>query len=726
MPLPTPILDDRTWQQLRDELVRRIPVYTPEWTDHNASDPGITLLELFAFLGENLLFRFNQIPEATRLAFLKLLSFPLRPACAARALVSVSTSEPAGVPVPLGTEALAGAVPFETTVELCAWPVSALAVCRTPAPEPDPESDAGVYAGAAKDAAQLTGDEAPAYYVNEQVPLDPLEAGTTPIDFSAAVDRMLWIAVLAEDGADRSKLAGGFLNVGVVPDETVEDLDDGLLPCPGVGSAAGRPDLVWEVSTGSFNDTTGAPVYRGLTVRGDTTAGLTREGVVRLELPRDTLQLRPFALTDPDLGGTRSLPPMLEDEALEAKVLFWLRAFRPDTSSLLPRIRWVGVNVTSVVQHRKAGPFFLGTGNGQARQSFQLPNTPVVERTLKLEVEEGARFVEWTEVDGFEASGGDDRHFLVDREAGTVAFGNGLRGRAPQIGERIRAREWRYGGGEEGNVTPGAINKLPEVSGVEVKNLLPATGGAPDESISEALERLPGELRRRDRAVTASDFHELALATPGAAVGRAETLARFHPPTRKPDEPGVVSVVVWPREDPRHPNAPMPDRLLLRRVCEYLDTRRLVTTELWVIPPTYRRISVGVGVEAKEGFGIEAVRRWVELALRQYLSPLPPYGPEGGGWPLGRPVDARELEAAALQVEGVAFLSDELRIAEWSEAGQAWVEPERRTVMLSSWEVPELAEITVARGAAPRPGEALGPPPLPTVPVPIPTLRDEC
>ena len=48
------------------ELVRRIPVYTPEWTDHNASDPGITLIELFAFLGENLLFRFNQIPEATQ------------------------------------------------------------------------------------------------------------------------------------------------------------------------------------------------------------------------------------------------------------------------------------------------------------------------------------------------------------------------------------------------------------------------------------------------------------------------------------------------------------------------------------------------------------------------------------------------------------------------------------------------------------------------------------
>src|SRR5215210_5975297 len=94
MPLPTPILDDRSWQQLRDELVRRIPVYTPEWTDHNPSDPGITLLELFAFLGENLLFRFNQIPESTRLEFLRLLQIPLRPAAAAGALVTLATEKP--------------------------------------------------------------------------------------------------------------------------------------------------------------------------------------------------------------------------------------------------------------------------------------------------------------------------------------------------------------------------------------------------------------------------------------------------------------------------------------------------------------------------------------------------------------------------------------------------------------------------------------------------------
>src|SRR5947209_14490630 len=107
MALPNIILDDRSYQQLRDELVQRIPIYAPEWTDHNASDPGITLVELFAYLGENLLYRFNQLPETAKLAFLRLLQIPMRPAVPSRALVSLTTKEPAGALVKLKTRATA-------------------------------------------------------------------------------------------------------------------------------------------------------------------------------------------------------------------------------------------------------------------------------------------------------------------------------------------------------------------------------------------------------------------------------------------------------------------------------------------------------------------------------------------------------------------------------------------------------------------------------------------
>jgi hypothetical protein len=202
-------------------------------------------------------------------------------------------------------------------------------------------------------------------------------------------------------------------------------------------------------------------------------------------------------------------------------------------------------------------------------------------------------------------------------------------------------------------------------------------------------------------------------------------LPLFHPPTRITDAAGVVSVVVWPREDAAHPNAPMPDRDLLRAVCAYLDARRLVTTELYVIPPTYRKVAVAVGLEVKPGFGVEAVRAWVELVIRQYLAPLPPFGPSGSGWPLGRRVFGPELEAAALQVEGVEFLEG-LTVAGWgrkSDGTDGWIEG---PVLLRPYEVVELTEITVVEGAPLAPGQAIVPPAPEQLPVPIPTLRDEC
>ena len=86
----------------------------------------------------------------------------------------------------------------------------------------------------------------------------------------------------------------------------------------------------------------------------------------------------------------------------------------------------------------------------------------------------------------------------------------------------------------------------------------------------------------------------------------------------------------------------MPDRHARSpRSAAWLDARRLVTTELYVIPPTYRKVAVAVGVQSKPGYGVDAVRRWVELVIRQYLAPLPPFGPAGEGWPLGRRVTAR-------------------------------------------------------------------------------------
>src|SRR6187399_2250533 len=83
MPILPPGLDDRRFDDLVEDLIARIPAHTPEWTHPRLGDPGRTLIELFAWLTDTLLYRVNLIPERQRLAFLRLLGQPMRPASAA-------------------------------------------------------------------------------------------------------------------------------------------------------------------------------------------------------------------------------------------------------------------------------------------------------------------------------------------------------------------------------------------------------------------------------------------------------------------------------------------------------------------------------------------------------------------------------------------------------------------------------------------------------------------
>ncbi|NOY61980.1 MAG: putative baseplate assembly protein [Gammaproteobacteria bacterium] len=734
MPLNRPILDDRSYEQLRDELIRRIPVYTPEWTDHNVSDPGITFIELFSFLGENLLYRFNQIPEATKLEFLKLLQIPLQRAQPARALVALSTKELSGVKVAQGSESKAGRVVFETETEVRVLPLSAIAVAKAATEQPD-DGEEAVFFAQAYQAAGLdsVGDAAP--YQSEMV---WEEAPGIPVDFDQTVDNILWVALLAEDkdkvGAVKSALAEHddaplLVNIGFVPEVRIDTVSDtttaefaNRFRCPGENSVASTAAVQWQISTGLLEGEDEVPVYHSVSVEGDTTNGLSDEGVVRLRLPRAVDELGPFDLDDLDRVGTGDLPPALDAE-YEARLICWLRAFRHDGGSF-GKVLYVGANSTTVVQMRTARTEFLGLGDGQPNQTYTLINQQIVPGSVKLEVEEAGGWQSWSATEGLHSSSESDRHFLLDSEAGTIRFGNGINGYVPQIGQRIRVSGYRYGGGVAGNVAADAISKITTPRPVKIANPLAAYGGADAEALEKALDRIPGELRRRDRAVTRDDFKELALMTPGADIGRAECLPRYNPmlPDDEAAGAGIVSVIVWPKQDSLNPNAPMPDKNQLRRVCQWLDARRLVTTEHYVLAPQYRAIAVAVGLKVKPGFGIDAVRYWVELVIRQYLAPLPPYGPAGEGWPLGRRVHAPELEAAALQVDGVEYLED-LQVVSWDASGNLV----NGSVVLLKNEVPELTAIAVEDGPITiEPGSLIAPAAAPRPPIPVPVLKEEC
>lgn len=733
MPLIAPVLDDRTFDQLRNELVNRIPVFNPEWTDYNRSDPAITILELFAYLGEGLQFRFNQIPEATQLAFLKLLNIPLEPAQPATALLRCTTKLAQGAALYMGDQAKAGKTIFTLENEAQVWPLDCVTLARQPDVMPDETTEPELFAAVqgTLDAVAETQPDLDNIATYRTVLLEA-DGSSPPVNFEDTVDGCLWIAVLKDPALNLEPASGKAirLNLGFSPTSVFPSLDE-VSACPGINGLRG-PALEWRASAPSLNPD-GSPRYIPLRVAADSTAGFTEQGVVRLDLPTQLsdIGLPPVA---PELAGTGEFPPVLDDKRAD-QVWFWIRVWRSDNSRI-GSVSLLCLNAVECINAVTASPEIIGSGSGQPNQTFQLANSPVLLDPLhpvKLQVEEAGTWTDWQQQDDLDASTADDRHFTVDAEAGYIHFGE----RFPQIGERVRVLSYRYGGGIAGNVPKEAIAKLGDTvpgmspaapmvradsSNVKCLNPLPAAGGADSESIEQGLERIPGDLRRRNRAVTRDDFSELAMMTPGVEIGRAECLPLFHAPSRISPRPGVVSVVVWPARDAVHPNAPLPDSYQLKQVCQWLDSKRLITTELYVIPPTYRRIAISLAVKVHDGYGLDAVRDWVELVIRQYLAPLPPYGPDGKGWPLGRRILDRELEGVAMQVEGVEYV-DSLRLAGWD--GSTW--QESAFVTLNSWEVPEVAGITIVdeNTDVPAPGSDVPPPPSGTA-VPIPVLREEC
>ena len=102
--IPKSNLDDRTFEETTAEAVRLIPRYCPEWTNHNPSDPGMALVELFAWMTELVIYRLNQVPEKTYLSLLELMGLSLIPPQSARAVVRFYPAEGYRKAVPSGRD----------------------------------------------------------------------------------------------------------------------------------------------------------------------------------------------------------------------------------------------------------------------------------------------------------------------------------------------------------------------------------------------------------------------------------------------------------------------------------------------------------------------------------------------------------------------------------------------------------------------------------------------
>jgi predicted phage baseplate assembly protein len=310
-------------------------------------------------------------------------------------------------------------------------------------------------------------------------------------------------------------------------------------------------------------------------------------------------------------------------------------------------------------------------------------------------VDEGDRVLNWQAVDDLYGSKPTDAHYVLNRTSGEIRFGDGFRGDVPTAnvanpGGNIVAREYRFGGGQRGNVAANRLNTLiTPVDGIDqsgqggVTNLRPAVGGRNEETFEEARRRAPQALQNKGRAVSARDFEVLAQEV--GTIKRAKALPLFHPDFPDPDVkvPGVVTVIVVPdteATDPRPNNGgqaatarpagrpdPRPSEGTLRTVCAYLNQRRLLTTELYVIAPTYRLVRIEADVVAANDADLGEVRTQIENTLLNYFHPLVG-GEDGQGWPFGENIYYSRVYQRVFTVPGVDRIA-RLTIALDGEAG---------------------------------------------------------
>jgi predicted phage baseplate assembly protein len=611
-------LDDRTFQDLVNEARTRIAQACPEWTEHNVSDPGITLIELFAWMTELTIYRLNRVPDKLHVALLELLGIRLDPPSAATVDVRFRLTGPAqeSVPIPVGSTEVGTprtasdeSIVFQTTEDFTIAPLRPQAYVLS---RDGQVSDVAVADGYARPhgAEQLAFSSPPA-------PGDALHLG-----FDAPIGRLL---MRVEVEASQARGAG------------VDPSD---------------PPLRWEVSAG---DSEWLPAE----VLEDLTGGFNYgSGSVELQLPeRSAIQL----LAGQRLHWIRCRIDELTASGTQGATFTHAPEIYAITASPIGALLRAGHSA-------RASAETIGVSDGTPGQVFPLRTSPVLplgpDETLEVQDPDTGAWATWEEHESFASSGASDHHFSVDLVAGHVEFGPAIRetdgawtqyGAVPPKGATLRFTGYRHGGGRVGNVAPATLTVLKSaLAGIDtVVNPRAAVGGVDAESLISARQRAAMEIRSRYRAVTAEDYEFLAgEASP--RVARALCLP--------PRDGGPVTLHLLPRVNPADRRLELeelvPDEPLYTTVAAYLDERRTIGTTVQLLPVRFRGVSVVVNLQAAPSADVRRVEEDVAHALYTYLNPLiggSAHG-RGEGWPFGRPLNQGELYGVVHAIDGVEFV----------------------------------------------------------------------
>ena len=667
-----PNLDDQRYSDIVETAKRRIPVIFPEWTDMNEHDPGITMIELFAWLKEMQQYYLNRLSDSSYENMLRMLGIEVQS------------------PVPATAE-----VRFRSAPEYVMKGAEALGsdglvyVNETPF-ERQPFALGRIYleaGGSVHDVTELMRDR----------DADVYPFGSTRNDGQ----RRLYIGleILHED----------FFSKGAT---LVFDIAD-KCPIPRNPAREGcriPRELVWEYSTAEgfkpcieVRDETLALSYSGevrlsadLDIEETTAGGKLPAGKyfrVSLveggceEMPAiSTIYTNHLFLTQKTRGSSfvdlvsDGSPAVIRDKLLSDGLSYVLVR---DTAGWRYADHATIINnrseVTIDLEHCDLVPvqdgqpnlrvIFAGEHFGRTRMFFSSSGLPdqsfsietdddVLTDTLRIMVSQQDEhgdplWVDYTYTDSLALAGPYDRVFTYDRDNRVILFGDNENGEVPERGEdAIMVISCEYTGGSRGNLRRGNLKLLDSGLGeYEIEQPRDASGGCDKETLKQALDRLKLHLNDCTKAVSAEDYHTLALRTPGVRIADAKAIPCFDPdqPNAGMDKlAGTVTLAVLPYSNDEFP---LPDESFLAAVREHMEDYRMITTCLKVIAPIYVKVDITAEVRCSVSERAQ-ISQCVEDAVRRLYSVY-----VSGGAKFGEPVSENSVIAEINSVEGVLAVS---------------------------------------------------------------------
>jgi predicted phage baseplate assembly protein len=681
MNIPLPDLDDRRWADLVDEGRALIPMYGPEWTDHNAHDPGITLMELFAWVAEMDIYQLNRIPDLHKRKFLQLVGVSPRPPQPSRAVVAFELDGLPELSLPASVE-LTGVDPggivtaFRTRRTVTIQPgriqavfyetngvfVDLTTVMQRGEPlevfgkEPGP--GAALYLGFSDPFPVQT--EVSLFFDTDDPGADQIERArlireardpALPPHHSVRLEwtylaragnRPEWRELIVDDTTRALTLAGSvhFTIPSAMAKGKVGRVDTPLhyVRCRIVDGAYDALPMVARISMNAVDVEQSVPVWTDWAIARDATI---------VGQPPARGSRASFDLTLNPAGQISTLTvPSAQSNAPEWLVLDFV-APSPATD---------GHFVVEAVR--------LVSGTGAPNQVAALPRYPGDEPTLELHTVESGVWTKWLMKPDLVASRGRDAHVVLDAERGTLTFGDGQRGRVPPA-NALLLTTYRTTRAEQGGLGERAIDtisdsrhnqavveELADVRNriVGLGNAAGTVGGTAAETLTHAAGRAVIERDAPTRAVTVDDCEWLARRTPGVRLARVHAAPNLHAGFPCVVAAGVIAVVLVPSLPERRP---VPSAGLRRAVASYLHRRRIVGTRIDVIGPDYLEVAVRARVRAVPGGRTTGdLRGALAAALNEFLHPVRG-GPDRTGWPFGRDVYRAEILQVIDQVPGV-------------------------------------------------------------------------